>query len=110
MSEVARIDEAILFLESQEVPKVERALVLSKAPVIGVDLLPREIADAGGVPQAPEQPARKAHGPGKSLDKIEREYILEVFRAEKENRSATAKVLGISRSTLLEKLKKYGVK
>ncbi len=89
---------------------VERALVLSKAPIIGVDLLPREIADAGGIPQAPEQPARKAQGPWRSLDRMEREYILEVFRAEKENRSVTAKVLGIARSTLLEKLKKYGVK
>ena len=87
---------------------VERALVLSKAPIIGVDLLPREIADAGGIPQAPEQPARKAQGPWRSLDRMEREYILEVFRAEKENRSVTAKVLGIARSTLLEKLKKYG--
>ena len=39
---------------------------------------------------------------------MEQEYILAVLEAQNGNRSTTAKVLGIARSTLQEKLKKYG--
>ena len=88
---------------------VERAVVLSKDDMIEVDLLPREIA---GVDQAPHSQKIGAERiPNKKrLEDVEREHVLAVLRAEQQNRTVTAKVLGISRSTLIEKLKKYGIK
>lgn len=87
---------------------VERAMVLSRSPVLPAELLPREIAgsksanDNGGCPQPDHQDYR-------SLAEMEREYILKVLLAEGDNRTSAAKVLGISRSTLHEKLKKYNL-
>jgi DNA-binding NtrC family response regulator len=90
---------------------VERAMVLAKSSVIDIDMLPREIAglqhDAGEA-----GPGSLVNGPlknKKTLGDLEREHILDVLRAEGNNRTAAAKVLGISRSTLQDKLKKYGI-
>jgi two-component system response regulator AtoC len=83
---------------------VERAMVLTKSTVIDIDVLPRELAgqnaDAAG--SAQDVPYKR------TLEEIERKHILEVLRMEGNNRTAAAKVLGISRSTLQDKLKKYG--
>ncbi len=89
---------------------VERAIVLSKAPVIDIDMLPQEIAggESGGRTKGRHRQAGGA-GRKKTLEEVEREHVLEVFSAEGENRSAAARALGISRSTLQEKLKKYGI-
>jgi two-component system response regulator AtoC len=87
---------------------VERAMVLSKGAVIDVDMLPREIA---GLQYGTEEAARGLPMNDlrkKTLADAEREHILDVLRAEGNNRTAAAKVLGISRSTLQDKLKKYG--
>ena len=87
---------------------VERAIVLSRSELVPVELLPREITgeecatgDAGH-----RQAGGENHRP---LAEMEREYILKILRAEKDNRTTTAKILGISRSTLHEKLKKYNL-
>ena len=52
-----------------------------------------------------------ARGPGKmpSLEDIEREYIAEVLNRTRGKKTKAAEVLGISRKTLLEKRKKYGM-
>jgi two-component system response regulator AtoC len=87
---------------------VERAMVLSKGAVIDVDMLPREIA---GLQDGAEEAARELPMNDlrkKTLADVEREHILDVLRAEGNNRTVAAKVLGISRSTLQDKLKKYG--
>ncbi len=88
---------------------VERAMVLSRDALIDINMLPREIAgqqsDQGDPPSdSPEKAFQK-----KTLEEVEREYILEVLRAEGGNRTAAARVLQISRSTLQDKLKKYGI-
>jgi len=44
-----------------------------------------------------------------TLDEIEKEYIQTVLQAHHQNRSHTAKVLGIDRKTLLSKIKKYNL-
>jgi len=87
---------------------VERALVLSKSTVIDVDLLPRELVSAQGALAAHAMIKQSAERK-RPLEEVEKEYILEVLRRENDNRSLTAKTLGISRSTLIEKLKKYGI-
>jgi two-component system response regulator HydG len=85
---------------------VERAMVLSRSSLVPVDLLPREITgderDRGDAERG--QAGSEGYRP---LAEVEREYILKVLRAEGGNRSTTAKILGMSRSTLHEKLKKY---
>jgi len=44
-----------------------------------------------------------------SLEEIERNYISEVLRQTRGKKVKAAKILGISRKTLLEKRKKYGL-
>ena len=44
-----------------------------------------------------------------SLEEIERNYISEVLRQTHGKKVKAAKILGISRKTLLEKRKKYGL-
>jgi len=87
---------------------VERAMVLSRSNLVPASLLPREIT--GEVPDAGEAEHTPAGIDGhRPLADMERDYILKVLRAEGDNRTTAAKALGISRSTLHEKLKKYGV-
>ncbi|MFQ6108324.1 MAG: sigma 54-interacting transcriptional regulator, partial [Candidatus Aminicenantales bacterium] len=45
----------------------------------------------------------------KTLDEIEKEYIKLVLQSQYQNRSKTAKILGIDRKTLLAKIKKYNL-
>jgi DNA-binding NtrC family response regulator len=44
------------------------------------------------------------------LDKVEKEYILEALRIKKGNKSEAAKMLGVSRSALIYRMQKYGIK
>ncbi len=82
---------------------VERAVLLSGGESLGCEHLPNEVMLAtsmlntpGLTPQAP-------------LEDVEKKYILEVFTANRQNLSRTARLLQISRSTLREKLQRYGV-
>src|SRR5574341_191046 len=89
---------------------IERAVVLSRSPGIAIDMLPPEIAgvcERTGSP-SPGSPAGNG-GNARTLEDMEREHIRAVLGSEGKNRSATARALGISRSTLIEKLKKYGI-
>jgi DNA-binding NtrC family response regulator len=87
---------------------VERAMVLTKSTTMDADLLPREIT---GMQSARGHEIRRGKNTRmaiKPLAAAERDYILEVLKNQKGNRSVTARLLGIARSTLQEKLKKYG--
>ena len=44
------------------------------------------------------------------LDEVEKAYILEALKAKKGNKIQAAKILGISRSALLYRMQKYGIK
>ena len=44
-----------------------------------------------------------------TLDEMEKKYITEVLRQTRGKKVKAAKILGISRKTLLEKRKKYGI-
>jgi DNA-binding NtrC family response regulator len=50
--------------------------------------------------------ATRARGLNRRLEEVERDYILDVLAANKNNISQTAQVLGIDRKTLREKIKK----
>lgn len=83
-------------------------MVLTKEPVMDADLLPAEIAIGRGDYTRPGLGENRRRDAPKTLEEVEREYILKVLESENNNRTRAAKVLGIARSTLLEKLKKYG--
>jgi DNA-binding NtrC family response regulator len=88
---------------------VERAMVLAAGTVIGVDLLTKDMTGSGEGGGHSRRRAKEEGDQHKSLAEIERDHIRRILAAENGNRSHAAKVLGISRSTLLEKMKKYGI-
>ena len=87
---------------------VERAVVLSKNHTIGLEDLPDEI-QAG-----PEGAARAVDGgrivPLKqALEEPEKQIILRALKAHHGSRQATARTLGINRTTLYKKMKRYDI-
>lgn len=63
--------------------------------------------DVPDLPEAFRYSATRSKGLNRKLEEVEREYILNVLAANKNNISHTALVLGVDRKTLREKLKKY---
>ena len=78
---------------------VERMVILADSPVLGPDLLPRELR------------AAVAEGPagGRSIAEVERDHIVRVLAAVDGNKKRAAEVLGIDRSTLYAKIRKYEI-
>jgi len=80
---------------------IERGLVLAEGGAITEDDLPPEVA--------PREKAGESGAAGESLERMEREHILIVLRDCGGNKRLAAERLGISRSTLYEKLKATGL-
>jgi two-component system response regulator AtoC len=84
---------------------IERAVILTKSPTIGVCDLPEEI----------REPKDDGNGNGfglplkKALQLPEKELIVRALKAHHGSRQATAKALGINRTTLYKKMKRYGI-
>jgi len=78
---------------------IERAVVFAKTPVLGMEDLPDNIrnANSGGISGI------------QSLDEIERHAIEMTLEATHYKITKAAAILGISRKTLLDKRKKYGL-
>lgn len=81
---------------------VERAAVLSDGGEIGPEALPETVA--------PGSPAmlRAAAERQATLAEVERSYIEEVLRRTRGNKSMAARILGIHRKTLHDKLRAHG--
>lgn len=79
---------------------IERALILS-GDQIDVNDLPARLT--GNTSSA------AGDDKFKSLDQVEREYILEVLESVSQDKAAAAKILGIDLSTLYRKLKRYEI-
>ncbi len=77
---------------------LERALLMSSGQEITPDALPPSWLIS-----------RPSQAKMPSLEEIERNYISEVLRQTRGKKVKAAKILGISRKTLLEKRKKYGL-
>jgi len=75
---------------------IERALILSRKPVIG----------AGDLPLA-SFAVKEGECGYLSLEAVELEHIKKVLAGARHNRTNAARLLGISRSTLNEKIKRY---
>ena len=77
---------------------VERAVIYTAAAEVGVEDLPAHVRKAGAAP------ASKM-----SLEDLERVYIAEILDYTRGKKTKAAQILGISRKTLLEKRKRYGL-
>ncbi|MCU0693041.1 MAG: sigma 54-interacting transcriptional regulator [Polyangiaceae bacterium] len=92
---------------------VERAFIVCREPKIGVAALPGCVFDAaplladGASERALRPDPEQAHlAP---IDQAERDTILSCLKRHGGNRSHAANELGIHRSTLIRKIKKYGI-
>lgn len=87
---------------------VERAVILCRGDLIGEELLPAHILNASPVQEdAPELADMSLAG--LSLDMMEKQVIESTMRQTGANKSETARRLGITRATLHNKLRKYGL-
>ena len=90
---------------------IERSVILSSGATITSDLLH---LDPGSAPMRQnvehgQQVSFDEDTVPESLEEIEKQHILKTLKKYKNNKSKTARVLNVSRSTLREKLKSYGV-
>jgi len=108
-ADAALAPDALQLLESYSWPgnvrelknAIEHALVFAKEPTLRPDDFPQIAKSVGG--------ARGAAANLKSLEEIEREAIKATLEAVRYKIGEAAEILGISRKTLLEKRKKYGL-
>ncbi len=82
---------------------IERAVILEKGKVI----TPKNLSI--GTKKITRE-AVLAEGHYKSMGELEREYIETVIKATKGNRTKAARILGIGRRTLYDKIIAYGIK
>jgi DNA-binding NtrC family response regulator len=87
---------------------IQRAVVMAKGAELTADLLPPRITTGMG-----SAASAKAHWPsirlGMSLEDVEKEFIMMTLKSMAGNKAKAAATLKISRHTLYDKLKKYGV-
>lgn len=82
---------------------LERSRILARGEqLIQSKHLPPEVRDATG--------AGVEHHVPRTLDDVERAHIDRTLRAHGDNRTRAAKELGISRATLIKKIKEYGLR
>ncbi len=86
---------------------IERAVILSPGPAITPEHLPHELLGKS------EQMVREERGNYMSapcsLDRLEKDHIKKTIGFSHGNQSLAARLLGISRSTLINKLKKHNL-
>jgi transcriptional regulator with PAS, ATPase and Fis domain len=91
---------------------VERAVVLSKGQPIRIEHLPREMTDRSGESPNPDDGTERMRpasidGLKEELSALERERIERALAEAAGNQTKAAKILGISRRTLLKRLDEY---
>jgi two-component system response regulator HydG len=80
---------------------IERSMVLAKGDVIEPDILPLELKDS----EAPREGAESAS----DLKRLERDHVKAVLEKCGWNKYKAAQMMGISRSTLYSKIKRFGL-
>ncbi|MFP3937914.1 MAG: sigma-54-dependent transcriptional regulator [Phycisphaerae bacterium] len=88
---------------------VERAVVLCREEWIGPDLLPPAVVAAADAGKDDLLSSDGAVTLREALEGPEKRIILAALRSNDGNRQATAEQLGINRTTLYKKMKKYGL-
>ncbi|MBI4868742.1 MAG: sigma-54-dependent Fis family transcriptional regulator [Candidatus Wallbacteria bacterium] len=85
---------------------IERAVILTREDCIPADAI---LLDFSVGVQTPAASPMLPPSPTLSLDELERAHITRVLDHTKGNKKQAAEILGISRNTLYEKLKAYGI-
>ncbi len=90
---------------------IERAVLFSEGEVIGEELLPQEVCLQGEAIrlQVPDAPLCLKEAVEKMSQEVEKGLIERALGRTGGNRSAAARLLGISRRALLYKMKTYGI-
>ena len=84
---------------------IKRALVLCKGPYVGVDDLPPKVIRSAAEAARSEQPQPQTLK--QALEEPEKRVIEDALRANGWNRQLTSEQLGINRTTLYKKMKRY---
>jgi Nif-specific regulatory protein len=90
---------------------VERALIMSDGGLLSaaqLGLVPRRERDAEGAALS-AAPGPQAHAFGHSLAEWEKQIVLDVLKKAKGNKSRAARLLGLTRSQLYTRLKRFGL-
>lgn len=87
---------------------IERAMVLTKRSVIGIEDLPESLRRGATLSDGLQNRIGVAHLKA-ALANPERQIILDALESNGWNRQNTAEMLGINRTTLYKKMKKYGI-
>ncbi len=85
---------------------IERAVAVSRSPILLPEDLPGSLAGPGGGPAAPRAPAP---APLVSLDEMTRQHLARVLSATGGNKKRTAEILGVDRRTLYRMLQRYAM-
>lgn len=88
---------------------VERAIILLTGEHITEKQLPLAIVTEFDQKVPKTSPSVELDGGSKSLEEVEKEVILATLAAANDNKSEAARRLGITRKTLHNKLKNYGI-
>jgi two-component system NtrC family response regulator len=86
---------------------IERALIVCQGAEIQPTHFPKELLDGSDETTTPVMNLTEG---GFSLEELEKHLILKALEKHNNNQTKVAKYLGISRPTLLYRLKKYGIK
>ncbi len=87
---------------------IERAVIVSEGPLIAPRDLPPEIIERG-LPRL-EEGGDETIPDGLALEEVEERYIRRAIRREQGSLTNAAKSLGISRTTLWRKMRRYGIR
>jgi len=83
---------------------IERSVILEESPTITVDTLPGKIVSGSG------QKVTFFPRPGsKTLEELEKEYLVRVLEQTNWQKKQAADILGIDASTIYRKMQRYGI-
>jgi two-component system response regulator AtoC len=88
---------------------VERAMILTDQETINHEQLPFELRNREGYADGAANPAPLESSEDFSLEAMEKVHISRVLKKLEWNKSKAAKLLGVSRATLREKIRRYSL-
>ncbi len=86
---------------------VERTVILTREDYVAFQELPQQIQEASG--DTLSEQARDGIRSGMTIKEMERELIISTLEDNDNNRTRSARILGITRRTLQHKLKEYNI-